>query len=128
MHPRRHWLQRLGRNFSLLFSWPQGAFAGVKKPRFGESGLFPFCVDSHTLLEENSRESPLSKEAALFRKRGMYHPPPLRGRPVLVGRKVLLIDRNQPTRDVRARVLQSHGVEVHAAEDLSGARQLESYF
>ena len=58
----------------------------------------------------------------------MYHPPPLRGRPVLVGKKVLLIDRNQPTRDVRARVLQSHGVEVHATEDLSGARQLESYF
>jgi len=61
-------------------------------------------------------------------KRGMYHPPPLRGRAVLVGKKVLLIDRNQPTCDVRARVLQSHGVEVHTAEDLSGARQLESYF
>ena len=29
---------------------------------------------------------------------------------------------------MRARVLQSHGVEVHATEDLSGARQLESYF
>jgi len=54
----------------------------------------------------------------------MYRPPPLRGQPVLEGKTVLLIDRNQPTRDVRVRVLQSHGVEVHAAEDLSGARFL----
>lgn len=54
----------------------------------------------------------------------MYRPPPLRGQPVLEGKTVLLIDRNQPTRDVRARVLQSHGVEVHAAEDLCGARFL----
>jgi CheY-like chemotaxis protein len=54
----------------------------------------------------------------------MYRPPPLRGQPVLQGKKVLLIDRNQPTRDVRVRVLQSHGVEVRAAEDLSGARFL----
>jgi CheY-like chemotaxis protein len=45
----------------------------------------------------------------------MYRPPPLRGQPVLQGKRVLLIDRNQPTRDVRVRVLQSHGVEVHAA-------------
>jgi BarA-like signal transduction histidine kinase len=50
----------------------------------------------------------------------MYRPPPLRGQPVLAGKTVLLIDRNQTTRDVRVRVLQSHGVEVHAAEDLSG--------
>ena len=54
----------------------------------------------------------------------MYRPPPLRGQPVLEGKTVLLIDRNQPTRDARVRVLQSHGVEVHAAEDLSGARFL----
>jgi hypothetical protein len=54
----------------------------------------------------------------------MYRPPPLRGHPGLAGKKVLLIDRNQPTRDVRVRVLQSHGVEVHAAEELSGARFL----
>jgi len=52
----------------------------------------------------------------------MYRPPPLRGQPVLANKKVLLIDRNQPTRDVRVRVLQSHGVEVHAAKDLWGAR------
>jgi len=54
----------------------------------------------------------------------MYRLPPLRGQPVLEGKTVLLIDRNQPTRDVRARVLQSHGVEVNAAEDLCGARFL----
>jgi len=54
----------------------------------------------------------------------MYRPPPLRAQPVLEGKTVLLIDRNQPTRDVRVRVLQSHGVEVYAAEDLSGARFL----
>lgn len=54
----------------------------------------------------------------------MYRPPPLRGQPVLAGKTVLLIDRNQPTRDVRVRVLQDHGVEVHAANDLSRARIL----
>jgi len=54
----------------------------------------------------------------------MYFPPPLRGRPVLDGKKVLLIDRCQPTREVRASVLQSHNVEVHSAEDLSTARLL----
>jgi CheY-like chemotaxis protein len=54
----------------------------------------------------------------------MYRPPPLRGQPVLANKKVLLIARNQPTRDVRVRVLQSHGVEVHAAKDICGARFL----
>ena len=54
----------------------------------------------------------------------MYRPPPLCGQPVLEGKTVLLIDRFQPTRDVRVRVLQSHGVKVHAAADLSGARFL----
>jgi CheY-like chemotaxis protein len=52
----------------------------------------------------------------------MYQPPPLRGRPLLSGKKVLLIDRSQATREVRASVLRSHGVEVHTAADLSGAR------
>jgi len=52
----------------------------------------------------------------------MYRPLPLRGRPVLANRKVLLIDRCQATREVRAAVLRDHGVEVHEAENLSGAR------
>jgi hypothetical protein len=54
----------------------------------------------------------------------MYRPPPLRGQPVLEGKKVLLVDRNKTTRDVRVRVLQSHGVEVHAADSLPAARFL----
>ena len=39
-------------------------------------------------------------------------------------RRILLIDRCQATREVSVRVLQSHGVEVHAVEDFSGARVL----
>ena len=54
----------------------------------------------------------------------MYRPPPLRGQPVFEGKTVLLIDRNQTTRDVRVRVLQSHGVEVHGADSLQAARFL----
>jgi len=54
----------------------------------------------------------------------MYRPPPLRGQPVLEGKKVLLIDPNQTTRDVRIRVLQSHDVEVRAADSLPAARFL----
>ena len=54
----------------------------------------------------------------------MYLPPPLRGQPVLANKKVLLIDRNQPTRDVRVRVLRSHGIEVQEAESLRTARFL----
>ena len=54
----------------------------------------------------------------------MYYSPPLRGRPVLAGKKVLLIDRCQATCQVRASVLRSHGVEVHAAEEISAAQFL----
>lgn len=39
----------------------------------------------------------------------------------LHNRKVLLIDKCQATRKVRAAVLRSHGVEVLEAENLSGA-------
>jgi response regulator RpfG family c-di-GMP phosphodiesterase len=53
----------------------------------------------------------------------MYHPP-RRDRTVLADTKVLLIDRFQATREVRAAVLRSHGVEVHEAEELSTARFL----
>ncbi len=54
----------------------------------------------------------------------MYRPPPLRSRPVLADKKVLLIDRFQATREARAAVLRSHGVEVHEAEEISAARFL----
>src|ERR1700694_4535834 len=42
----------------------------------------------------------------------------------LHARKVLLIDRCQATREVRAAVLRSHGVEVHVAEEISRAQFL----
>jgi CheY-like chemotaxis protein len=50
--------------------------------------------------------------------------PRLRRHSVLSCKKVLLIDRCQATCEVRASVLRSHGVEVHVAADLSGARFL----
>jgi response regulator RpfG family c-di-GMP phosphodiesterase len=53
----------------------------------------------------------------------MYRPP-LRNRPVLPDKKVLLIDRSQATREVCAAVLRSRGVEVHEAEEISAARFL----
>ncbi len=53
----------------------------------------------------------------------MYRPP-LRDRPALADKKVLLIDRFQATREVRAAVLRSRGVEVHEAEEISTARFL----
>ena len=42
----------------------------------------------------------------------------------LSDRRILLIDRCQATREVRVNVLQSHGVQVHAVEDLFEARFL----
>jgi hypothetical protein len=53
----------------------------------------------------------------------MYRPP-LHGRPALADKKVLLIDRFQATRETRAAVLRSRGVEVHEAEEISAARFL----
>jgi len=53
----------------------------------------------------------------------MYRPP-RRDRTVLADTKVLLIDRFQATREVRAAVLRSHGVKVHEAEEISAARFL----
>jgi hypothetical protein len=54
----------------------------------------------------------------------MYRPPPLHGRLALADKKVLLIDRCQATREVRAAVLRTHAVEVHEAEEISAARFL----
>jgi len=53
----------------------------------------------------------------------MYHPP-LRGRPVLDGKKALLVDPYQPTRDVRSSVLRSHDIELDVADSLASARSL----
>jgi len=52
------------------------------------------------------------------------HEPPLRGRSIFAGKRVLLVDPYQPTRHVRAGVLQNHNMEVHVAESLSIARCL----
>jgi len=53
----------------------------------------------------------------------MYRPP-LRGRPALPDKKVLLIDSCQATREVRAAVLRSRGVEEHEAEEIPAVRFL----
>ena len=42
----------------------------------------------------------------------------------LRGKKILLIDRCQATREVRAAVLRSQGVEVHEADEIFRARFL----
>ena len=42
----------------------------------------------------------------------------------LHGKRILLIDRCQATREVRAAVLRTHGVEVREAEEISAARFL----
>ena len=52
------------------------------------------------------------------------HRLPLRDRTVLADKQVLLIDRNQATREARAAILRSRGVEVHETEEISGARFL----
>jgi hypothetical protein len=49
---------------------------------------------------------------------------PLRGRPILVGKRVLLIDPHQPTRDVRLSVLRGHDIELDVADSLQMARCL----
>lgn len=49
---------------------------------------------------------------------------PLRDRTVLADKKVLLIDRFRAAREARAAILRSRGVEVHEAEEISGARFL----
>ena len=54
----------------------------------------------------------------------MVVPPPPSGCSNLANKKVLLIDRTQPTRDVRAALFRSHGVKVHIAEDLRAAQLL----
>jgi response regulator RpfG family c-di-GMP phosphodiesterase len=52
----------------------------------------------------------------------MLQPSPKR--PNLRGKRILLIDRFQATREARATVLRSHGVEVHIAEEIPAARFL----
>jgi CheY-like chemotaxis protein len=51
-------------------------------------------------------------------------PPPLRARSVFDGKKVLLIDPHQPTRNARATVFRSHGIGVDATDSLEVAQTL----
>ena len=53
----------------------------------------------------------------------MFSPAP-RGRQILGGMKVLLIDPNQSTRELRASVMRSRGMEIHTADSLRAARFL----
>jgi hypothetical protein len=86
-----------------------------------KSGHVSIAVDFPFFREHNPLESPLQKGRSSFGSVIMYYLPPLRGRPVLAGKKILLIDRCQATCEVRTAVLRSHGVEVHAAEEISAA-------
>lgn len=52
----------------------------------------------------------------------MLQPSPKRSN--LRGKRILLIDRCQATREVRTAVLRRQGVEVHEAEEISRARCL----
>jgi CheY-like chemotaxis protein len=81
---------------------------------------FSIAVDFPSFREHNPLESPLQRGRSSFGSVIMYYPL-LRGRSVLAGKKVLLIDRCQATCEVRTAVLRSHGVEVHAAEEISAA-------
>jgi hypothetical protein len=80
-------------------------------------------VDSHPRSAQTSFESPFLKRARSFRECPM-HRLPLRDRTVLADKKVLLIDRFRATREARAAILRSRAVEVHEAEEISGARFL----
>jgi CheY-like chemotaxis protein len=84
-------------------------------------GTFPFLLTSTPAGRRIRRSSPQARQVGQC---GMYQPPPLRGRPVFDDKKVLLIDPHQRARDVRARVLHSHGIEVQTAENLCRARVL----
>src|SRR6266849_9647722 len=53
----------------------------------------------------------------------MFSPAP-RGRQTLGGMKVLLIDPNQSTRELRASVMRSRGMEIHTADSLRASRFL----
>src|SRR5260370_28086671 len=108
--------------------WAAAASSPSERSRKKESPDSPIAafhieLDSRSLSAQTSSESPFLKRARPFRECHMYRPP-LRGRPALADKKVLLIDRCQGTREARTAVLRSHGVEVHEAEELSTARFL----
>jgi hypothetical protein len=95
----------------------------VAKSPDARSGPFMFLLTPAPSSAQTLSESPFLKRARSFRKCHMYRPPP-RDRLAVAHKKVLLIDRCQATREVRAAVLRTHAVEVHEAEEISAARFL----
>src|SRR6266849_5832774 len=93
-----------------------------RKPRLAIGASYIY-VDSRPFSAQTLAESPFLKRARSFRECPMSRSP-LRDRPALAGKKVLLIDRFQATREARAAVLRSRGVEVHEAEEFSTTRFL----
>jgi hypothetical protein len=79
-------------------------------------------LDFHCSREENPPKP--STDAFRFQEFGMYQPPPLRASSIFDGKRVLLVDPRQPTRDARASVLRSRGIEVDATDNLQAARSL----
>lgn len=104
----------LAMRHSLLEQRSASANPSPKAPIF----LTP-ASDGRTILANPSPMRTLD-----FGRCCMYRPPPLRGAQGLAGKTVLLIDRNQRTREVRASVLRSRGVQVHEADSLQAARFL----
>jgi hypothetical protein len=87
-------------------------------------GAFHISVDSHPPQAQNPSKLAFYPRGFSSLRGVVMQQPRLRRCSVLSCKKVLLIDRCQATCEVRASVLRSHGVEVHTAADLSGARFL----
>ena len=98
---------------------------GIARPQSPEVpvGAFSIFLDFRLSQDENPARPAFATGARQFRRCGMYQPPPLR-RSVFDDKKVLLIDPHQRTRDVRASVLRSRGIEVDATNSLSAGRSL----
>lgn len=119
---RENWFEdlvELRRGFDQLFNRLLTGWPAVTEPERS-----PFALAFLFLLTPALCGRTIRPSCALLWERSMYRPPPLRGQPVLEGKTVLLIDRNQPTREARAAVLRTHGIQVHEAESLQAARFL----
>ena len=103
---------------------PREARTRIARPQSSETPLgAPFSLTSISSQGENPARPAFATEVRQFRQCGMYQLPPLR-RSVFDDKKVLLIDPHQCTRDVRASVLRSHGIEVDATDSVQAARSL----
>ena len=77
-------------------------------------GAFSIFLDFNLSQDENPARLPSLQKRTSFGS-VMYQPPPLH-RSVFDDKTVLLIDPHQCTRDVRASVLRSRGIEVDATD------------